>query len=359
MKSEPAISVIIPVYNTERYLRKCMDSVCGQTYRNLEIICVNDGSPDRSADILAEYAAADPRVRVITQANAGLAAARNSGLKAATGDYITGVDSDDYLAPDAYARIMRQLDKPADIICFGTQVTDESGRFLPSPYHELAWQGYRQADDDCFLRTNPCFWNKLYHKELIKRGRLSFPDGLIYEDDVFFYDAAPSARELFYVKDKLYFYVQRPGSIMNSRQDWKKFCDDRIRANEAVGSYYLEHGFMEQRKRIFFNFLSDYYSHVISTAPRHWRGYARQTYRGMIRRLGLAGSRQYPINELERPWLRWNPFYHHTPYRRQWSLFWIPVWGVRFKPACTAYRLFGITLFKKRTDSQPISSSMQ
>ena len=102
MKTFPFISIIIPVYRVEKYLRACVDSVLAQTYKNLEIILVDDGSPDNCGQICEEYAAKDGRVRVIHQTNQGVAAARNSGLEIATGEYIGFVDSDDYIDSDMY-----------------------------------------------------------------------------------------------------------------------------------------------------------------------------------------------------------------------------------------------------------------
>ena len=104
--SEPKISVIVPVYKVEPYLRKCLDSIVGQTYQNLEIILVDDGSPDGCGAICDEYAAQDKRVRVIHKANGGVSSARNAGLTAATGEWIGWVDSDDWIEPDMYERML-------------------------------------------------------------------------------------------------------------------------------------------------------------------------------------------------------------------------------------------------------------
>lgn len=122
----PLISVIVPVYNTEKYLRKCLDSICGQTYRSLEILCVNDGSTDGSAAILEEYAAKDNRIKVIIQANGGLSAARNTGLEHATGEWIMGVDSDDYIDCDTIEKVLNEDSLKADVIVFGYQSFWES-----------------------------------------------------------------------------------------------------------------------------------------------------------------------------------------------------------------------------------------
>ena len=109
--SNPKVSIIIPVYNTEKYLRRCLASVCGQTLREIEIICINDGSKDISLEILKEYAANDDRIVVIDQKNSGVANARNNGLQRATAPYIGFVDSDDYIAPDMYEIMYNTIDE--------------------------------------------------------------------------------------------------------------------------------------------------------------------------------------------------------------------------------------------------------
>lgn len=115
---EPKVSVIIPVYNVEPFLARCLDSVVGQTLREIEIVCVDDGSPDRSIDILRRYAAGDNRIRVISQENRGLGGARNRGFDAATGEYILFVDSDDWIDP-AYCERLYEAARAtgADVAC--------------------------------------------------------------------------------------------------------------------------------------------------------------------------------------------------------------------------------------------------
>ena len=105
------VSVIVPVYNSEKYLNRCVDSILNQTYRSIELILVDDGSPDNSGRICDEYAEKDSRVRVIHKANAGVSAARNSGLEVASGDYATFVDSDDYIEPDMYSDMMEKVNQ--------------------------------------------------------------------------------------------------------------------------------------------------------------------------------------------------------------------------------------------------------
>ena len=112
----PRISVIIPVYNAETWLPRCLDSVINQSFRDIEILCVNDGSTDHSAQILREYAAKDSRISVLEQEKSGAGAARNRGILAARGEFISFVDSDDKLLPDAYARLMRVMTDGVDVV---------------------------------------------------------------------------------------------------------------------------------------------------------------------------------------------------------------------------------------------------
>lgn len=122
----PAISVIIPVFNREKYIETCIASITAQTLKNIEIICIDDGSTDGSAAILEEYAAKDNRIKVIIQANGGLSAARNTGLEHATGEWIMGVDSDDYIDCDTIEKVLNEDSLKADVIVFGYQSFWES-----------------------------------------------------------------------------------------------------------------------------------------------------------------------------------------------------------------------------------------
>lgn len=222
MNELPLISVIVPVYKTEMYLRKCLDSICNQTYKNLEIICVNDGSPDKSAEILREYADRDNRIRVINQENAGLSAARNSGLKVANGDYITGVDSDDYLDIDIYNKIFVERAITADIICFGTQQVDECDNLLPSEEFLLSYEGLYDFSKEILYCVDVCFGNKLYKREMVECLELKFPESVIFDDTAWFYTCAAGAKSIYFLSEIGYNYVQREESITNGSQEKKK-----------------------------------------------------------------------------------------------------------------------------------------
>ena len=175
------ISVIVPVYNVESYIAECIESIQNQTYMNLEIILVNDGSTDASGDICDQYAAYDERIKVIHQENGGLSAARNTGIEAANGDYISFVDSDDYIRLTLFEDMLQLLKEyDLDIIEF-TAFRDKSGDIIEGcndGHLEIYSKedALRLAMHDCFVAA----WSKLYKRSAI--GDVRFPVGRKFED---------------------------------------------------------------------------------------------------------------------------------------------------------------------------------
>lgn len=212
----PLISIIVPVYNTAPWLAKCLDSICAQDYRNLEILCIDDGSTDNSAEILKEYAAKDTRIKVYTQKNAGLSAARNTGLEHATGEWVTGVDSDDYLYPGIYEEVVRHCREGINMVFFGVREENEQGKALPDrSYFSLPQSGDYELTPYLAERLNVCFWSKLWRRSLLVEQSLHFPVGLVHEDEALFWTAAPYIQRISICPAVGYAYLQRNGSIMN------------------------------------------------------------------------------------------------------------------------------------------------
>lgn len=183
------ISVIVPVYNVEKYIKKCVDSICGQTYKNLEIILVDDGSTDSSGKISDELAEEDRRISVIHQKNGGVSRARNAGLDKATGDYIAFVDSDDYLSLNMYECLLKSMkENDADIVRCGIKNVHEGEKVKQfetvDSIVELSLA--EMIDGLKNRRTKLVVWNALYKKEII--SELRFVPDVIYED-VFFTNA--------------------------------------------------------------------------------------------------------------------------------------------------------------------------
>ncbi len=219
--SDDKISVIVPVYNVADYLDRCATSIINQTYNNLEIILIDDGSTDNSGKLCDEYALKDSRITIFHQDNKGLSEARNSGLRIASGKYIFFCDSDDYLELDCLERMLGRLKKDnGDIVACGfTSVYDERSKEVqadgiindPNPGR---WSG-RQSAIEMMRSTNVCsvVWNKLYKKELF--DGLSFPNGIQNEDEAITYKLLYRAGIVSYMPDALYNYYQRDTSIMH------------------------------------------------------------------------------------------------------------------------------------------------
>ena len=215
-KDKPWVSIIVPVYNVESFLPKCLDSLINQTLTNIEIICVNDGSTDGSRDILRLYEKRDMRIKVIDKPNGGLSSARNAGIDAATADLIGFVDSDDWVEPDTYESAYYSLGD-CDLVCFGTNVTGEAmldRRADDIEYYRVKYEGLMELTDEIRLNVDVAAWNKLYRRELIQNYDIRFPEGMLYEDYSFYWKYISVCKKVFFIKDLKYNYLRRNGSIM-------------------------------------------------------------------------------------------------------------------------------------------------
>lgn len=216
MSRETLLSVIIPVYNVEEYLEKCVESILNQTYTDLEVILVNDGSRDSSGAICDAFAQKDSRVRVIHKANGGLSSARNAGMDAATGEYITFVDSDDWLEADGYAHLMELMERyQVRLVCGGNYDVDggtgeKTLGVCPAKEEVVTaeefvgrmfmWQGCDSSACD-----------KIYHKSLLEGFR--YPEGRVCEDVAVTYKIVLSTDRAAFSERPFYNYYHRPGSI--------------------------------------------------------------------------------------------------------------------------------------------------
>lgn len=213
---DPKISVIVPVYKVEPYLRKCLDSIVSQTYENLEIILVDDGSPDNCGAICDEYATRDERIRVIHQLNRGLSAARNAGLDFATGDYIGFVDSDDWLEADFFSYLIGGVQHwNADIAQCTFSV--DSPRFSRKVGYEAdACMSRDKAIGELLKndRMTNNVWNKLFRRYMF--GEVRFPEGRIYEDVAVSYRLLEQADTVLVRPEVKYHYVMRTSGIVLS-----------------------------------------------------------------------------------------------------------------------------------------------
>ena len=214
---KPKISIIVPIYNVEEYLSVCLDSLCNQTYSNIEILCVNDGSIDDSERILESYVAKDKRIKFFTQKNAGLATARNVGLENATGKYIMFCDSDDYYQPNMCEEMINciQSNDVDLVICACDFVIDVENNKRSLEYFHLKYFGKWPLTDIIKATTNVVVWNKIFKLDIIQKYHIKFPDGCYpAEDTAFTYSYLSVSKSIFSLNKQLYNYRIRKNSIM-------------------------------------------------------------------------------------------------------------------------------------------------
>lgn len=258
LRKEPIlISVIIPVYKAEKYIHRCIESILGQTYKNLEIILVDDGSPDKCGEICDKYSKVDERIKVIHQENAGVSRARNIGLMSCTGTFVMFVDSDDYISGDFIEILYSQI-CDADYISSGFTRCDSEGRieYICSPKEEIELTGkdalYKHyAGVSAQMRINCIYvWGKLYRKEIWED--LKFQDGLLFEDIYIMPYLLLKCKKIKFVSDAGYYYREEPNSItnrLNPEHRKKAFLDSFTIWEEHI-SFYKEEQMTELVTRI-------------------------------------------------------------------------------------------------------------
>lgn len=221
---KPLLSIIVPVYDVERYLPKCIDSILAQTFTDFELILVEDGSPDNCPALCDAAAAKDARIRVIHQKNGGLSAARNAGLDAARGAWIGFVDSDDYIAPEMYEALYKAVQSTgADLALCDYAEVDETGAPCLPPYTGLAqriFTGRELLKRATNTMAQPA-WNKLYRRAIF--AQLRYLEGKLNEDFFLIQEVCLRIQKAVVVPKALYYYVQRGGSIMSGNKTLRHF----------------------------------------------------------------------------------------------------------------------------------------
>lgn len=242
------VSIVVPIYNVEQYLEKCVESICRQTYENLEIILVNDGSPDHCGQMCEEYAKKDNRIKVIHKKNGGLSDARNSGVKLATGKYLLFVDSDDYIAKDLVEKTAAIAEKNnCDMVLYDYYYVEPDNVEIRStivPANKVI--SLEQEHTLLLAATSACA--KLFNREFYVKANCPFPQGIYFEDlattSIFFM----RAKRVFYLKEPLYYYINRENSIMTGK-NFEKSSHDKLVALEHILSAYKKEGKYEEYRQ--------------------------------------------------------------------------------------------------------------
>lgn len=244
------VSVIVPVYKVENYLDKCITSIQQQTCSDIEIILVDDGSPDKCGIMCDMYADKDSRIVTIHKKNGGLSDARNEGIEKATGKYLLFVDSDDWIDENLIERTVEVAEKnQADVVMFDYMSVDEETNVRKTFSMSLEENTVLSAEKEPRLISKSCSaCNKLFRKEFWKRNNLKFPVGKHYEDLGTIPKLLGVASKVVYLKETLYFYLQRGGSIMHSTDFFRNY-KDRTEMLDSVLLFYKEKGLLEKYRK--------------------------------------------------------------------------------------------------------------
>lgn len=233
------ISVIVPIYKVEKYLKRCVDSLLAQSYSYFELILVDDGSPDNCGNICEEYAAKDKRIRVIHKENGGLSDARNAGLRIAKGEYIAFVDSDDWVATNYLEVLLKVIElTDSDICeCEVLKTTGEIEKYKKSDEKYTSYSSEKALELlICDQILHQYVWNKLYKRSCLKD--IPFAVGKINEDEFWTYQVFGNARQITKIPDVLYYYFQRGSSIMGNNYNLKRL--DALEAKRLRQQYIEE-----------------------------------------------------------------------------------------------------------------------
>ena len=238
----PKISIIVPVYNVEKYIDKCLKSLTLQTLQGIEIIIVNDGSLDRSIDIIEKYVKENPtKIKYYEKKNGGLSSARNYGIEYATGEYIAFLDSDDYIEINMYEEMYNLAKKEnADMVECDFIWEWEYGKKVYDKRREY------KTKEDMMKKPRVVAWNKIYKREILNKNKIRFPEGLIYEDMEFFYKLLPHLNKISYINKYFVHYIQRKDSISNKQT---KKIEDIFKILDNIFDYYKEQNLYNQYEK--------------------------------------------------------------------------------------------------------------
>jgi CDP-glycerol glycerophosphotransferase len=275
----PRVSVVVPIYNVEAYLADCLDSLATQTFADLEVVMVNDGSTDRSVEIAEAFAARDERFTLVHQENAGLSAARNTGIDVATGEFLAFVDSDDVVAPAAYELLVGALDRSGSDFASGnvyrlTSNGTNQARFLARTFAETRLGTHIRSDRK--LLHDRTAWNKLFRRSFWDSEGRRFPEGRIFEDTPVTLPLHFAARQVDVLSDVVYYWRTREGADLSitQRRTEPKALNDRLTAIIEVTEYLASHGFKREKRWYDASVVADdlkYYLNVLDEADDEYR----------------------------------------------------------------------------------------
>jgi glycosyltransferase involved in cell wall biosynthesis len=254
MSKQPAISILVPCYNVEKYLRECLDSILNQTFTDFEALCINDGSTDSTLDILKEYAQKDERFKIIDKANSGYGASMNKGLDAATGKYVGIVESDDYIEPQMFERLYNEAEEHSlDVVrCLYREFNDIKGTMEVIDHSDIKLYEFGmvftpRVQQHIFFIA-PSIWAGMYNREFLNSNSIRFLEtpGASYQDTAFAFKIYASAERAKVIPDVLHNYRINENSSVNSPGKIYFVCNEE----EEIRRYAAERGLQEELKEI-------------------------------------------------------------------------------------------------------------
>lgn len=265
------VSVIIPVYNTSLYLEKCLKSLCGQTLEDIEIICVDDGSVDNSVEILEKFAKSDKRIKIIKQKNQGQSAARNTGIKAAKGEYIGFIDSDDWADEKMFEELYKNAKKfDSDISMCNITIFDEPNEIYYTNDSYMSLDLFNETFEnrafsyeetlDFIFRICVVPWNKIFRRQFLNSKELMFEEGLNFEDNLFNLKTFVEAEKISLTKTPLVFYRRMSKTSYTFNNDYKKLDFFKI--------FELEEKFLKEKD--LYDKIEDYFLETKQNTLIYW-----------------------------------------------------------------------------------------
>lgn len=295
------VSIIIPVYNVEKYLSKCIESVLSQTFKDIEVICIDDGSSDGSAKILQEYARTDNRIKVFTQSNKGHFAARHNGLKQATGEYVLFVDSDDWIKSNLIEMTLNcAKQNNVDVVVFGAYSVKNNHPYKGMYSVEKISKKYKEKiltlenyERDLFC-VPPTAWNKLYRKELLDNNDIKFQEIKNGEDQLFYLHTILTAKQIYILNNNLYYYEKnRPGSITSKK---KKNSD------APISNFYIAEKLLNRlglKDKFIYQVINKYFDKTLS-----WYSKCEEDFKPKFQE-NLTTFKKYIDNNFPNGWWRY------------------------------------------------------
>ena len=299
------VSLIVPVYNVEAYLGKCLESCSAQTLNDLEIICVDDGSTDNSGKILDEYVKEESRAVVIHKENGGVSSARNTGLKAASGEWIMFLDADDYINKHACERVwLESREERTDIIVFSGNFfprhpESDYRKWLDSVLHSPQIRFYEFKPSVLFDTpgARPFIWHQAFSSELLKNNGILFNENIkVGEDNLFQFMVFPKAKYFSFLPDVLYHYrIERKGSAMKEVNAAARLTD-HINIIDLIAEYWNQQGIMKKYGTEFLMCALDYtVPNIMKAEEKNRKEFAMQLINSMQNRQLVKYSEELPL----------------------------------------------------------------